>query len=142
MQQGDGTPRMDPGSVRTLLRAVGLGGRAASSARDTRFRRLPTNTAWAPKVELAISHARFARMARTLITKSELDSLIRMHLENLVGCGEISAMPVVWRRPKNGECNWAVPGWTGESESVHECLELINAKLRVLRGTYDIPDEG
>ena len=80
-------------------------------------------------------------MARTLITKSELDSIIRMHLEGLVGCGHITAMPVVWRKPQRGECNWSVPGWTGDSESVNECLELINAKLRVLRGTYDIPDE-
>ena len=81
-------------------------------------------------------------MARTLITKSELDSIIRMHLEDLVGCGDITAMPVVWRRAQRNECNWSVPGWTGDSESVHECLALINAKLRVLRSTYDIPDEG
>lgn len=80
-------------------------------------------------------------VARTTITKSELDSIIRMHLEQLDGCGTIVAMPVVWRRPQRGECNWAVPGWTGDSRSVHACLELINAKLRALRDAYDIPDE-
>ena len=80
-------------------------------------------------------------MARTVITKSELDSLIRMHLEEFDGCGAIVALPVVWRRPLRGECNWAVPGWTGDSQSVHACLQQINAKLRALRSAYDIPDE-
>lgn len=81
-------------------------------------------------------------MARALITKSELDALIRMHLEDLDGCGTVVPMPVTWRRPARDECNWAVPGWIGDSDSVGACLERINAKLRVLRSSYDIPDEG
>ena len=81
-------------------------------------------------------------MARTTIAKSELDLLIRMYLDGLEPCGRIVAMPVAWRRSLHGECNWTVPGWTGDSGSVRSCLEHVDAKLRVLRTTFDIPDEG
>ncbi len=81
-------------------------------------------------------------MAKTVISKRDLDALIRMHLVNISDdCAKVAPMPVIWRARQRSGCNWAVPGWTGESETVRRCVDRLRPQLRQLRGAYDIPDE-
>jgi len=81
-------------------------------------------------------------MEKTVISKRDLDALIRMHLVNIGReCAQVTPMPVVWRARGRTDCNWAIPGWTGDSEVVRKCIERLNGDLRELRRTYDIPDE-
>jgi hypothetical protein len=79
---------------------------------------------------------------KTIISKRDLDAIIRTHLMN-VGppCDHVSPMPVVWKARSRSACNWAIPGWTGHSESVRKCVDRLNGPLRQLRRTYDIPEE-
>ena len=81
-------------------------------------------------------------MAKTVISKRDLDALIRMHLVNIGReCAQATPMPVVWRARGRTDCNWAIPGWTGDSEAVRKCIDRLNGDLRDLRRTYDVPDE-
>jgi hypothetical protein len=81
-------------------------------------------------------------VAKTVISKRDLDALIRMHLVNLPeDCASIVPMPVVWRARTRAGCNWVVPGWTGDSDTVQRCLDRLRLQLRQLRSAYDIPDE-
>jgi len=81
-------------------------------------------------------------VAKTIISKRDLDALIRNRLETYVpDCQDVSPLPIVWRARLNSGANWAIPGWTGESDSVRRCTERIHRHLRELRLSYDIPDE-
>jgi hypothetical protein len=81
-------------------------------------------------------------LAKTIITKRDLDALIRMHIANVHDdCESVVPMPVVWRARGRSACNWAVPGWTGDSISVQRCVDRLRLQLRELRYSYDIPEE-
>ncbi len=81
-------------------------------------------------------------MRKAVISKRDLDALIRMHLVNVSGdCSEVVPMPVVWRARGRTGCNWSVPGWTGDSEVVRRCVDRLHHQLRELRVSYDIPEE-
>jgi hypothetical protein len=81
-------------------------------------------------------------VAKTIISKRDLDALIRIHLVNISDdCAMVAPLPVVWRARKRAGCNWAVPGWTGDSQAVEKCVDRLRLQLRELRGAYDIPDE-
>ena len=81
-------------------------------------------------------------MAKTIISKRDLDAIIRNHMLTLpADCAHVVAMPVVWRARVRSEPNWAIPGWSGDSESVRRCVEGLNGHLRHLRSNFDIPDE-
>lgn len=81
-------------------------------------------------------------MRKTLISKRDLDAMIRTRLAVAhPGCAEVVPMPVVWRARGRAECNWMIPGWTGDSEAVRKCIDRLNGDLRDLRRAYDIPDE-
>ena len=82
-------------------------------------------------------------MGKTIISKRDLDALIRMHLVNAFqdDCASVAPMPVVWRARSNGNPNWAIPGWTGESDVVSRCVHRLQQQLRDLRRLYDIPEE-
>ena len=79
---------------------------------------------------------------KTIISKRDLDALIRMHLVNIsADCTDVTPMPVVWRARARDEPNWAIPGWMGESDNVRKCVDRLHYQLRDLRRQYDIPDE-
>jgi hypothetical protein len=79
-------------------------------------------------------------MRKTIISKRDLDALIRMHIVP-AECAEVTPLPVVWRARSSDEPNWAIPGWMGDSKAVGRCVDHFRAYLRQLRSTYDIPDE-
>ena len=84
----------------------------------------------------------FAVDDKTIISKRDLDALIRMHLVNISqDCSDVTPMPVVWRARGRDQPNWTIPGWTGESDSVRKCVDRLHYQLRDLRRQYDIPDE-
>ena len=82
-------------------------------------------------------------MGKTIVSKRDLDALIRMHLMNALqdDCASVAPMPVVWRARSNGNPNWAIPGWTGESAVVSRCVDRLHHQLRDLRRLYDISEE-
>ena len=81
-------------------------------------------------------------MGKTIISKRDLDALIRNRLETIAPeCEDVVPMPIVWRARMKSDANWAIPGWTGDSHSVRRCTERLRRQLRELRNTYDIPDE-
>jgi len=80
-------------------------------------------------------------MARAVITKQTLDQLIRAKIGDEGKCGGVHPMPVMWRMRTPDGCNWIIPGWTGDSDSVSRCTERIAEYLRVLRAQFDIPEE-
>jgi hypothetical protein len=81
-------------------------------------------------------------MDKAIISKRDLDALIRMHLVNIADdCGDVTPMPVVWRARARHEPNWAIPGWNGDSKRVRRCVERLRQQLSALRRQYDIPDE-
>lgn len=77
--------------------------------------------------------------ARAIISKNMLDGLIRAKL--LEECKNVDPMPVIWRQPVNGGCNWVIPGWTGDSQAVQGCVDRMGDYLRILRTQFDIPEE-
>ena len=81
-------------------------------------------------------------VAKTTISKRDLEALIRNRLEMFgPDCQDVAPMPIVWRARRNSDANWAIPGWTGNSESVRRCTQRLDRHMRELRITYDIPDE-
>ena len=77
--------------------------------------------------------------ARAIISKNMLDGLIRAKLTEQ--CGNVDPLPVIWRPATNGGCNWVVPGWTGDSNSVQRCIDRMGDYMRILRTQFDIPEE-
>jgi hypothetical protein len=82
-------------------------------------------------------------MGKTIITKRDLDALIHMHILHSSSneCAQVTPLPVVWRARGRNDCNWAIPGWTGDSEAVRRCVDRLHHQLRGLRVLYDIPEE-
>ena len=82
-------------------------------------------------------------MGKTIITKRDLDALIRTHIHDSSAgeCAQVTPLPVVWRARGRNDCNWAIPGWNGDSEAVRRCVDRLQHQLRGLRILYDIPDE-
>jgi len=78
---------------------------------------------------------------RAVISKHLLDELIRAKLEG-IPCRGVDPLPVAWRAPVNGNCNWTVPGWTGDSGEITRCKQHLDEYLRILRTQFDISDEG
>ena len=81
-------------------------------------------------------------MPRAVVNKNVLDEMIRVRMGDKE-CPGVKPLPVVWRRRVNGDgCNWAISGWTGDSNAVQRCNERMGEYLRSLRAQFDIPDEG
>ena len=82
-------------------------------------------------------------MGKTIIGKRDLDALIRAHIASSTSreCAQVSPRPVIWRARGRNDCNWAIPGWDGDSAAVRRCVDRLHHQLRGLRVLYDIPDE-
>jgi hypothetical protein len=78
---------------------------------------------------------------RAIVSKRVIDRLIREKLRQVPLCNEVSALPVVWRRPLGAECNWEIPGWTGEARAITTCSQQIAAFVHSLESQFDIADE-
>ena len=80
-------------------------------------------------------------MLRAIVSKRVIDRLIREKLRQVPLCTAVSALPVVWRRPLATECNWEIPGWTGEARSIANCSRQIASFVQSLEVQFDIADE-
>lgn len=80
-------------------------------------------------------------MARAIIQKPILDTLIRAKLANIDGCDAVEPLPVAWTPGEDSGCNWTVPGWVGDSEEVRRCVQLLEHYLHLLQSQFNIPDE-
>ena len=80
-------------------------------------------------------------MARALISRTVLDSLIRNKLAHTPACQGIEALPVVPDPARACGGNWKVPGWKGEPARLEACRHQIEAYVRFLGAQFDIPDE-
>ena len=80
-------------------------------------------------------------MLRAVVSKRVIDRLLREKLRQAVTCSGISAMPVVWRRRLGVECNWEIPGWTGDVYALAACTVEIGEFVRSLEAQFDIADE-
>jgi len=78
---------------------------------------------------------------RAVVSKRVLDRLIREKLRQVRLCEGVSAMPVVWRRRLGAECNWEIPGWTGDGGAVSRCASQISGFVHSLETQFDIADE-
>jgi hypothetical protein len=83
----------------------------------------------------------WAMTTRAVIGKHVLDGLIRAKLGDAEECRGARPLPVAWKPRANGGPNWAIPGWTGDSDAVTRCTERIAEYLRILRSQFDIPEE-
>lgn len=81
------------------------------------------------------------RVLRAVVSKRVIDRLIREKLRQAPLCTHVSALPVVWRRPLGAECNWEIPGWTGEERAIFTCSRHIEAFVHSLEAQFDIADE-
>ena len=81
-------------------------------------------------------------MNRAIVSRKTLDALIRAKLATLDGCGAVEALPVTHANAHLEGCNWVVPGWLGESETVRSCIEKLDHYLGFLRSQFDIPVRG
>jgi hypothetical protein len=80
-------------------------------------------------------------MAKATISKRVLDTLIRAKLARLDNCARIEPLPVAWHRRDRRGCNWEIPGWTGESRRVDDCLRQLHDYLHFLSEQFDVPEE-
>ena len=80
-------------------------------------------------------------MLRAIVSKRVIDRLIREKLRQVPRCSAVTALPVVWRRPLAAECNWEIPGWTGEARSIANCSGQISSFVHSLEMQFDIADE-
>jgi len=78
-------------------------------------------------------------MERAVVSRKTLDALIRAKLATLEGCATVEALPVTWRENATAGCNWAIPGWVGESALVSQCRERLDHYLAFLQAQFDIP---
>lgn len=80
-------------------------------------------------------------MKRALVSRGTLDALIRAKLATLEHCHAVEALPVTWNdEPRQGGCNWKIPGWAGEDRAVEDCVEQLGHYLRFLQEQFDISD--
>lgn len=80
-------------------------------------------------------------MPRAIIGKPVLDTLIRAKVANVRDCAGVEPMPVAWKDRDPDGCNWTIPGWAGEVNTVGRCVEEMQQYLRFLRSQFNIPDE-
>lgn len=80
-------------------------------------------------------------MARAIIQKTILDTLIRAKLANVQGGHQVEPLPVAWTPERANGCNWTVPGWVGDSESVSYCEARLAQYLELLQSQFNIPNE-
>ena len=80
-------------------------------------------------------------MLRAIVSKRVIDRLIREKVRQLPLCMGVAAMPIVWRRRLGAECNWEIPGWTGEAGSIARCTMTMADFMRSLEAQFDIVDE-
>lgn len=80
-------------------------------------------------------------MARAVVSKTILDSLIRAKLSSMEGCAKVEALPVTWSASGGGGCNWSVPGFVGDGVRVQNCSARIYHYLDFLQCQFDIPVE-
>ena len=80
-------------------------------------------------------------MLRAIVSKRVIDRLIREKLRQVPLCLGVTAMPIVWRQRLGTECNWEIPGWTGEVRAITRCTSTIAAFVRSLESQFDIADE-
>jgi hypothetical protein len=80
-------------------------------------------------------------MARAIVQKPILDTLIRAKLANIPGCTVVEPLPVVWKASSMDGCNWTVPGWVGDGEAVRNCTRQLAQYLQLLQAQFNIPEE-
>jgi hypothetical protein len=80
-------------------------------------------------------------LLRAIVSKRVIDRLIREKLRQLVNCGGVNALPVVWRERLGAECNWEIPGWTGEARAILDCADALGSFVDALESQFDIVDE-
>ena len=80
-------------------------------------------------------------MPRAVVQKTILDILLRAKIANIEGCETVEPLPVAWTPDSVNGCNWTVPGWVGDEESVRRCLVKLSHYLELLQSQFDIPDE-
>ena len=79
-------------------------------------------------------------MERVKISKRILDRLIRAKLVQLDDCLGVNALPVVVRERTGKDCNWTIPGWTGDAHIVGRCRDRMTTYIDFLRGQFNISD--
>lgn len=79
-------------------------------------------------------------MKRVTISKRVLDRLIRAKLIQLDDCLGVHVLPVSIRHQADSQCNWTIPGWTGDAQVVDRCQERMKVYLEFLQGQFDISD--
>ena len=79
---------------------------------------------------------------RTVVPRRVIDRLIREKLADVVDGVPVSVLPVVPRTPQDGECNWVVPGWVGDTKSVERSRERMHAYVCLLASQFDIANDG
>ena len=81
-------------------------------------------------------------MNKAIVSRKTLDALIRAKVATLDGCGVVEALPVTYNENATEGCNWIIPGWLGESETVRSCVERLQHYLDFLQAQFDIPAAG
>lgn len=81
-------------------------------------------------------------MNRSIVSRKTLDALIRAKLATLEGCAAVEALPVTHADAERHGCNWTIPGWVGDAETVRSCTERLEHYLSFLRTQFDIPVRG
>ena len=79
-------------------------------------------------------------MARATVDKKVLDTLIRAKVATLEKCKDVRPLPVQWRSRDETGLNWAVSGWSGDSDSVRHCDKQMRPYLDLLRSHFQIPE--
>jgi hypothetical protein len=80
-------------------------------------------------------------MPRAIVSRKTIDTLIRAKVRTLETCSGIEALPVVHDASGSEGCNWKIPGWVGEADSVGMCLQKLSSYLAFLRTQFDIAAE-
>lgn len=79
-------------------------------------------------------------MARAVVTRKTLDTLIRARISTLPGCAGVEALPVA-RRPGRAGCNWSAQGFVGEAEAVRRCVDEIEGYVAILQAQFNLPPQ-
>jgi hypothetical protein len=80
-------------------------------------------------------------MARAVVTRKTLDTLLRAKIATLPACASVEALPVA-RRPGGAGCNWSAPGFVGEADAVRKCVEEIEGYVAILQAQFNLPPQG
>ena len=78
---------------------------------------------------------------RAVVSRRVIDRMIREKVAEVCKAGEdVTPMPVVWRQPLAGECNWEIPAWTGTAAAVQRCRARVAPYIELLAEQFDIVD--